>query len=151
MSLVTKSLGSSRASSLCKIWSSFWVLTSILRCIWRQGTLALANVNARWMAIAYESIKLDGCRPCTTCKRNGYPKSGMSLVSKSLGSFRASCVCRLCLSSRSLSNLLRCIQGRVTLPLAECWCKMDGHSIWEYEAPWLSIETTNLWERTSLL
>ena len=61
MSIVTKPLASSRESSLCKMWSSSQVLTTILRCIWRWGTLPLAHVNARWMAIAYESMKLDGC------------------------------------------------------------------------------------------
>ena len=24
--------------------------------------------------------------------------------------------------------------GRVTLPLADCWCKMNGHCIWKHEA-----------------
>ena len=42
-----KPLGSSKASSLCKLWSSSRVFTSILRCIWRWGTLSLADVNAR--------------------------------------------------------------------------------------------------------
>ena len=80
-------------------------------------------------------------RPCPTCERNGYPKSGMSLVIKSLGSLRASCLCRPCSSSRSLTNLLRCIREQVTLSLADYWCKMDGHYIWEHEAQWLSKET----------
>ena len=34
-------------------------LTNLLRCIWGRVTLALADVDARCMAIAYESIKLD--------------------------------------------------------------------------------------------
>ena len=31
-----------------------------MRCVWRPGTLSLADVDARWIAIAYESTKLDG-------------------------------------------------------------------------------------------
>ena len=30
--------------------------------------------------------------------------------------------------------------------LAECWCKVDGHCIWEHEAQWLSKGTANSWE-----
>ena len=71
------------------------------------------------MAIACESIKLDGVRPCATCARNGYPKSGMSLATKSLRSLRARSLRRPWSSSWSLTNLLRCIWGRVTLPLAD--------------------------------
>ena len=58
-------------------------------------------------------------RPCPTYERNGYPKSRMMLVTKSLGSSRVSCLCRPCSSSRSLTNLLRCIRGQVTLPLVD--------------------------------
>ena len=47
MSLVTKPLGSSRASSLHKMWPSFRVSTSILRCIWRRRTLPLADVDPK--------------------------------------------------------------------------------------------------------
>ena len=35
----------------------------------------------------------------------------MSFVTKSLGSLRASCLCRLCSNSRDLTNLMRCIYG----------------------------------------
>ena len=94
MNFITKPLRSSRVSSLHKMWSSSWVFISILKCIWRRGTLPLADVNAWWIANAYESIMLDGC---PTCERNGYPKSGMSLVTKSLGSLRPSCLCGPCL------------------------------------------------------
>jgi hypothetical protein len=44
-------------------------------------TLPLADVDARWMAIAHESMKLDG----STCERNGYPKSGMMFVTSLWG------------------------------------------------------------------
>ena len=60
--LVTKSLGSSRASSLRKMWSSSRIFTSILRCLRRRGTLPLADVDVRWMVIAYGSMKLDDCQ-----------------------------------------------------------------------------------------
>ena len=49
--------------------------------------------------------------PCPTCGRNDYPKSGMSLVTKSLESLRASCFRRPCSSSWSLTKLLRYIRG----------------------------------------
>src|ERR1700737_405774 len=62
MSLVTKPLGSSRASSLHKMWLSFQVFISILRWTWRQRTLPLADVDPRWITIAYESIELHGCQ-----------------------------------------------------------------------------------------
>src|ERR1700738_5639598 len=58
-------------------------------------------------------------KPCPAYAKNGYPKSGMSRATKPLGSLRASCLCRPCSSLRSLPNLLRCIRGRVTLPLAD--------------------------------
>ena len=70
MSLVTKTLRNSRARSLRKMWSSSQVFTSILRCRWRRRTLPLADVDPRWMTIAYESIKLDDCRTLSgLCKK----------------------------------------------------------------------------------
>ena len=58
-------------------------------------------------------------RPCPTCERNGYPKSGMMFVTKSLGSLRPSSLRRLRSTSQSLTNLFRCIEGQVTLPFAD--------------------------------
>ena len=62
-------------------------------------------------------------RPCLICERYDYPKSGMSLVSKSLGSLKPSSLLR------PLTKLFRCIRGWVHLSLAGYWCKMDGHCI----------------------
>ena len=61
MSLATKSLRSLRARSLRRPWPSSWSLTNLLRCIWGRVTLPLADVDPRWMPIAYGSIKLNGC------------------------------------------------------------------------------------------
>jgi hypothetical protein len=44
---------------------------------------------------------------------NGYPKIGMSFVTKPLESLRVSCFRHPYSNSRNLTNLLRCIQGRV--------------------------------------
>ena len=138
MNLVTKPLGSLKTICLRKMWSNSQAFASILRCIWRRGILSLADVNARCMATAYESIKLDNCPILSNLWKNGYSNNGMSLVIKSMGNLRASCLRRPCSSLRTLTNLFRCIWGQVTLPLADCWCKMDGHCIWEHEGWWLS-------------
>src|ERR1700737_4750081 len=57
--------------------------------------------------------------PCSACARNGYPKTGMSLATKSLRSLRASSLRHPCSSLRTLTYLLRCIRGRVILSLAD--------------------------------
>ena len=65
-------------------------------------------------------------------KKNCYPKSGTSFVTKSLESLRASCLRRLCLSSWNLTNLLRCIRGRVILH----WRSVD--------ASWMAISYVSM-------
>jgi hypothetical protein len=59
--------------------------------------------------------------------KNGYPKSGMSFVTKPLGSLRTSSLRHPCSSSRNLANLLRCIRGQVILH----WRSVD--------ASWMAI------------
>ena len=81
-------------------------------------------------------------------EKNSYPKSGMTFVTQPFEGLRLSCFRHLCSSSRNLTNLLRCIWGRVILPLADCWCTLDGHCLWGHEAQWLSKETTNSWEKS---
>jgi hypothetical protein len=44
------------------------------------------------------------------CWKNSYSKNGMNIVTKLLGSLRASCLCRPCSSSRNLTKLLRSIR-----------------------------------------
>ena len=63
---------------------------------------------------------------CPTCWRKAYPKNGMNLVTKPLGSSKASCLCHPWSSFHSLINLLRCMQIWVIILLPECWCKIDG-------------------------
>ena len=91
MSLVTKPLGRSKASSLHKMWSGSWIVNSSMV-----------------------------VKPCPACGRNGYLKSGMRLATKALGSLRANCLCRLCSSLWSLINLLRCIQGASDFTIGGC-------------------------------
>jgi hypothetical protein len=60
-------------------------------------------------------------------ERNGYPKSGMNFITKPLENLRTSSLRRPCSSSRNLTNLLRCIRGRVILH----WRSVD--------ASWMAI------------
>ena len=142
--------GSLRRSSLHRPWSSSRNLTNLLRCIRGRVTLLLVDVDARWRPLHMGAWSLMVVRPCRTCEGNGYPMSGISLFIKSLESLRPSSRRRPCSSLRNLTNLLRCIRGWMTLPMAYCWCKIDGHWIWRHEARWLSKKTTNSWQRTSL-
>ena len=70
----------------------------------------------------------------------------VSLVTKPLESLWTSCILRPCSSSRSWTNLLRCIRGQMIFLLVDCWCNMDGHCIWEHKPRWLSKETPNSWK-----
>jgi hypothetical protein len=62
MSFVTKPLGSLRARCLRRPCSSSRNLTNLLRCIRGQVILHWRSVDASWMAISYESMKLNGCQ-----------------------------------------------------------------------------------------
>ena len=103
MSLDTKPLGSSSASFVCHMYSSSWIFTSIFKCIQRQGIFPLPIVHTKWMAMAYESIKLDSC---LNYWKNRYSKIGRSFVTKFVGSLRVSCFFRPCLSLWTFTNLL---------------------------------------------
>ena len=66
---------------------------------------------------------------------------------QAFGKLRASCLHRPCSSSWSWQPC-EVHMGRVTLSLADCCCKIDGHCIWEHEARCLSKEMANSWEIT---
>ena len=105
MNLVTKPLGSSRASYFHKMCLSFQVFISI----WgAHGGEELYHwrmlIQDGWLVLmgALSSMVV---KPCPACARNGYPKSRMSLATKPLGSLRPSSLCCPCSSSWSLTNL----------------------------------------------
>ena len=61
MNFITKLLGSLRASCMGHPCSSLRNLINIFRCIWGRVILHWRSVGASWMAISFESMKLNGC------------------------------------------------------------------------------------------
>jgi hypothetical protein len=62
MSFVTKPLGSLRARCLRRPCSSSWIELVHFEVYTGASILHWQSVDASWMAISYESIKLNGCQ-----------------------------------------------------------------------------------------
>ena len=148
INIATKSLGSFRASSLRRPCSSSWSLTNFLNCIRGQMTLSLAHVDARWMAIAYGIMKLDGCSTLSHLWKIGLSQKWDEPCDQFLGELKTNFSSPPVLKFAEYDKPFGVHKKASDLPMADCWWKMDGHCIWEHEARLLSKKTTNSWQRT---
>ena len=150
MSLATKSLGSLRPSSLCRPCSSSRTLTNFLRCIRGRVTLPLMDVDVRWMAIAYDSTKLDDCPTLSDLWNKWLSQEWDELCHQVFGKLKTKFTSPLVLNFVEFDKPFEVHMGTSDFTIGGCWCKMDGHCICEHEARWLSKKTTNSWKRISL-